>query len=73
MNLLYYDATCPLVSKIHREVENFERKNLPVILIGHRNHPGYRNNGSNVKRYLSCRKKEDVKELPFEKINKLLT
>ena len=39
MNLLYYDATCPLVSKIHREVENFERKNLPVILIGHRNHP----------------------------------
>ena len=39
LNLLYYDATCPLVSKIHREVENFERRNLPVILIGHRNHP----------------------------------
>ena len=39
MKLLYFDATCPLVSKIHREVENFERKNLPVILIGHRNHP----------------------------------
>ena len=27
LNLLYFDATCPLVSKIHREVENFERKN----------------------------------------------
>ena len=27
LNLIYYDATCPLVSKIHREVENFERKN----------------------------------------------
>ena len=39
LNLLYYDATCPLVSKIHREVENFERRDLPVILIGHRNHP----------------------------------
>jgi len=39
LNLLYYDATCPLVSKIHREVENFERRNLPVILVGHRNHP----------------------------------
>ena len=27
------------MSKIHREVENFERKKLPVVLIGHRNHP----------------------------------
>ena len=39
LKLHYYDATCPLVSKIHREVENFERKKLPIILIGHRNHP----------------------------------
>ena len=35
----FFDATCPLVSKIHREVENFERLNLPIILIGHKNHP----------------------------------
>ena len=34
LNLIYYDATCPLVSKIHKEVENFDKKNLPVILIG---------------------------------------
>jgi len=39
LNLLYFDATCPLVSKIHREVENFEKQNLPIILIGHHNHP----------------------------------
>ena len=39
LNLLYFDATCPLVSKIHREVESFERENVPVILIGHKNHP----------------------------------
>ena len=39
LNLVYFDATCPLVSKIHREVEHFERQNLPVILIGHKNHP----------------------------------
>ena len=39
LNLLYFDATCPLVSKIHREVENFEKQNLPIILIGHSNHP----------------------------------
>ena len=39
LNLLYYDATCPLVSKIHREVEHYDKNNLPIILIGHRNHP----------------------------------
>ncbi len=39
LNLIYYDATCPLVSKIHKEVEHFDKKKLPVILIGHRNHP----------------------------------
>jgi 4-hydroxy-3-methylbut-2-enyl diphosphate reductase len=38
LNLQFFDATCPLVSKIHREVENFERLNLPIILIGHKNH-----------------------------------
>jgi 4-hydroxy-3-methylbut-2-enyl diphosphate reductase len=37
--LQFYDATCPLVSKIHREVENFERLGLPILLIGHRDHP----------------------------------
>ena len=30
---------CPLVSKIHREVENYEKQQLPIILIGHHNHP----------------------------------
>ena len=39
LNLEYYDATCPLVSKIHREVENFEKLKLPIVLIGHKNHP----------------------------------
>ena len=38
-NLTFYDATCPLVSKIHREVEIFNEKNYEIILIGHRNHP----------------------------------
>ena len=39
LNLKFFDATCPLVSKIHREVENLERLNVPIILIGHRDHP----------------------------------
>ena len=39
LKLEFHDATCPLVSKIHREVENFEKKNLNIILIGHSKHP----------------------------------
>ena len=38
LKLQFYDATCPLVSKIHREVENYEKQQLPIILIGHHNH-----------------------------------
>ena len=28
LNLIYYDATCPLVSKIHKEVENFDNSDI---------------------------------------------
>ena len=35
----YIDATCPLVSKVHREAENLNRAGYHIILIGHQNHP----------------------------------
>jgi len=38
-NLFYLDATCPLVSKVHREAERHERLGHQVILIGHAGHP----------------------------------
>ena len=38
-NLSYIDATCPLVSKVHRESEQLFRNGFDIILIGHRNHP----------------------------------
>ena len=72
LNLIYYDATCPLVSKIHKEVENFDKKNFPVILIGHRNHPevigtmGQTNNEVHLVENV-----EDVKNLPFDKDDKI--
>ena len=67
LNLIYYDATCPLVSKIHKEVENFDKKNLPVILIGHRNHPEVIGTmGQTNKEIYLVEKVEDVKKLPFE-------
>ena len=66
LNLLYFDATCPLVSKIHREVENFERKNLPVILVGHRNHPEVIGTmGQTHKQIHLVEKIEEVKKLSF--------
>ena len=66
LNLVYYDATCPLVSKIHKEVENFDKKNLPVILIGHRNHPEVIGTmGKTDKKIHLVEKVEDVKKLPL--------
>ena len=35
----YIDATCPLVSKVHREAENLNKSGYHVLLIGHKNHP----------------------------------
>jgi len=35
----YVDATCPLVSKVHREAENLSKNGVQVLLIGHKNHP----------------------------------
>jgi 4-hydroxy-3-methylbut-2-enyl diphosphate reductase len=37
--LLYVDATCPLVSKVHREAERHAESGRTVILIGHAGHP----------------------------------
>jgi|TARA_B110001452_G_scaffold49267_1_gene37618 4-hydroxy-3-methylbut-2-en-1-yl diphosphate reductase len=37
--LSYLDATCPLVSKVHRESEQLHKKGYDLILIGHNNHP----------------------------------
>jgi len=37
--LTYYDAVCPLVSKVHREVQRHQRNGRAVILIGHDGHP----------------------------------
>ncbi len=39
LNMNYIDATCPLVSKVHREAENMHKKGYHIILIGHKGHP----------------------------------
>jgi 4-hydroxy-3-methylbut-2-en-1-yl diphosphate reductase len=38
-NLNVIDATCPLVSKVHREAKKYEENGYEIILIGHKGHP----------------------------------
>ncbi len=38
-NFLFYDAICPLVSKIHKEILQLEKQNYQIIMIGHDGHP----------------------------------
>lgn len=72
LNLLYHDATCPLVSKIHREVENLEKKNMEIILIGHRNHPEVVGTmGQIAKKIHLVENDADVKKLNFNKESKI--
>jgi 4-hydroxy-3-methylbut-2-enyl diphosphate reductase len=37
--LRYFDATCPLVSKVHKEVVRFAQSGKDIIMVGHENHP----------------------------------
>ena len=37
--MFYIDATCPLVSKVHREAERYHKQGHQIILIGHAGHP----------------------------------
>ena len=38
-NMVFLDATCPLVSKVHIEAERHNRQGLQIIMIGHEGHP----------------------------------
>ena len=38
-NMVYVDATCPLVSKVHIEAERHSENGLQIIMIGHAGHP----------------------------------
>jgi len=38
-NIFFIDATCPLVTKVHREAERHHKNGCQIILIGHKDHP----------------------------------
>ncbi|KEO54142.1 4-hydroxy-3-methylbut-2-enyl diphosphate reductase [Thioclava pacifica] len=37
--MIYVDATCPLVSKVHKEAERHSENGLQMVMIGHAGHP----------------------------------
>ena len=72
LKLNFFDATCPLVSKIHREVEHLEKLNIPIILIGHRNHPEVIGTMGQIKSIINLVESEkDLESLPFKREEKI--
>jgi len=63
-----YDATCPLVTKVHKEVTRRQKQNHQVILIGHAGHPeveGTLGQSNDIKNITLVESISDVETLDF--------
>ena len=63
-----YDATCPLVTKVHKEVARRQKQNHQVILIGHNGHPeveGTLGQSNDSKKITLIETAADIKNLNF--------
>ena len=68
ISAIIYDATCPLVTKVHKEVIRRQKNNHQVILIGHAGHPeveGTLGQSSEENKITLVESVEDIKELNF--------
>ena len=67
-NMIYLDATCPLVSKVHRQAERQLEKGRHIIFIGHAGHPEVIGTMGQVEPgdMTLVETIEDVSKLPFE-------
>lgn len=73
-NLLFYDAICPLVSKIHKEIIQLEKNKYKIIMIGHENHPevdGTAGQLKDISNLTLVQNIEDVEKLYFPSNQKL--
>ena len=73
LNMKYVDATCPLVSKVHREAENMHKSGYHIILIGHKGHPEVIGTMGQIPEnsITLVETIEDVKKIIFKKDEKL--
>ena len=71
--LLYVDATCPLVSKVHRQAERLLEKDRHILFIGHRGHPEVIGTMGQVEpgQMTLVETVEDVAKLPFDREDNL--
>ncbi|HHF4681439.1 TPA: 4-hydroxy-3-methylbut-2-enyl diphosphate reductase [Haemophilus influenzae] len=74
-NLKVFDATCPLVTKVHMQVARASRKGTKAILIGHKGHPEvegtmgqYSNEDDGI---FLIEKVEDIARLPMQENDNL--
>jgi 4-hydroxy-3-methylbut-2-enyl diphosphate reductase len=66
------DATCPLVTKVHREAQRSEEQGREIILIGHEGHPEVEGTSGRVKNgVLLVQNAEDIKNLVVKDETKL--
>jgi len=75
-NLKYFDATCPLVTKVHMEVMRHARAEKDIILIGHEGHPEVEGTmGRHINKELSniylVQDEEEAKVIQVQKPNDL--
>ncbi len=66
------DATCPLVSKVHREARKYEDQGNDIILIGHKGHPEVQGTSGRVKKdVILVSSEEDAKIIQINNPDKL--
>ena len=70
--MFYVDATCPLVTKVHRETERHNKNGYQIILIGHKGHPEVIGTMGQIpkKNITLVETIEDAKNVKIEKFNK---
>jgi len=70
ISAVIYDATCPLVTKVHKEVIRRQKNNHQVILIGHAGHPeveGTLGQSSESNKITLIESVDDIKDLNLSK------
>ena len=66
------DATCPLVSKVHREAKKYEEDDYEIILIGHRGHPEVEGTSGRVKKpVILVTNEEDARNIEIQNPEKI--
>ena len=67
-NLRIFDATCPLVNKVHVEVQKLNSSGVPILMIGHSGHPEVIGTMGQVSGNIYLIEKlQDIEHLPLER------